>query len=145
MMAGQVTPETAAERVEAHDSAALQAVRVACRDHQAHATKIDDGERGGGGQAQRDLAARDRNRALGAAAALEELADVLGVALTEDRRRHPANAAALTDRAADHTWAVATVTPLGWSRRAVGPIRDATTARRHTCSPASPPRPSRRG
>lgn len=62
MMASETTPETVAERVNAHYAAAWEG--------------------------QRDLVARDWDGALGAAAALEQLADVLGVAFTEDRRRH---------------------------------------------------------
>lgn len=90
VMASRATPDTVAERVDVHYSPALRAVRVACRDHQAHAAKIaaTDGDQRGVWQSQRDLATRDWDRALGVAAALEELADVLGVALTEDRRGH---------------------------------------------------------
>lgn len=88
MMASQATPETVGERVDAHYAAALQAVRLAARDYQAHTAKIGaHGTERGVWQVQRDLAARDWDRALGATAALEELADVLGVALTDDRRR----------------------------------------------------------
>lgn len=88
-MASETTPETVGERVDAHYAAALQAVRLAARDYQAHAAQIAaaHGTERGVWQAQRDVAARDWDWALGAAAALEELADVLGVALTDDHRR----------------------------------------------------------
>ena len=61
MMATDAPPEIVAERIDAHYAPALQAVRVACRDHQAQAAKIDatDGAERCFWQAQRDLAARD--------------------------------------------------------------------------------------
>ncbi len=68
MMASEATPAIVAERVDVHYAAARPAVRVAARDDQAHAAKVaaaHGGERGVW-QAQRDVAARDWDWALGA-------------------------------------------------------------------------------
>lgn len=83
------TTNSTADVLDAHYEAALQAIRLAARDYEAHTTKAAEttGRERGVWGAQRDMAAREWERALGAADAIEGLADALGVDLAHDRRR----------------------------------------------------------
>lgn len=89
------TTHSTADVLDAHYEAALQSIRLASRDHELHreaAAAAEDPRESGFWQAQRDMAAREWGQALGAAAAIEQLADAFGVDLAHDRRRtwgHP--------------------------------------------------------
>lgn len=82
-------PLDCADVIDAHYDAALPSIRLAQRDHDRHreAAAATEGRERGQWQAQADMAAREWGHALGAADALEGLADALGVQLANDRRR----------------------------------------------------------
>lgn len=83
------TTHTTADVLDAHYDAARQAIRQAREAHERHsqAARATNGADRGALQAHADIAVREWERALGAAAAIEALADALGVDLEHDRRR----------------------------------------------------------
>lgn len=76
---------------------AISEHRDAYEHHHAAARAAHDPETAGREQAVVDAAMTAWNRALGSAAAIEQVADALGVDLANDRRRHLPRGHAMTD------------------------------------------------
>lgn len=83
-----MTTTHTAETLNIHYDRARAAIDAHRRGHDRHreAAAATDGADRGRSQAQADMAAREWERALGAADAIEQLADALGVDLAHDRR-----------------------------------------------------------